>query len=294
MSVSEPGIVVTGATGLVGSEVVRSLAADGVACAAAVRNPGSYEAPSGAARVTARAFDFQDPSTYAAVFRGARRLFLVRPPAISDVERWILPAVDAALDAGVEHVVFLSLLGAEKNSVVPHRTIEDHLLELGEESALGWTFLRASFFMQNLITTHRSDIRDRDEIVVPAGRGRTSFIDVRDIGAVGARALVEPGHGGRAYDLTGAEALTYGEVAEILSDVLGRPIEYDRPGLIRFVVHMRRQGHAWPFVLVMAGIYTTARLGLADRVTGDVAEVLGRSPTSFRRFAEDYRDAWIR
>lgn len=275
-------VVVTGATGSVGGEVVRLLAERGAPVVAAVRDP-EYPLPAPAV-----AFDFENPTTYELAFRGARRLFLVRPPAVSDVKGSILPALDAAREAGVRHVVLLSLLGAEKNSVVPHRAIEDYLRESGME----WTFLRAGFFMQNLTTTHRADILERDEIMIPAGRGRTSFIDVRDIAGVAARALSEPGHEGRAYDLTGAEALTYGEVAEVLSEVLGRPIAYRRPGLLGFMAHMRRRRHALPFILVMAGIYTTARLGLAGRVTDDVERLLGRPPISFRQFAHDHRHCW--
>ena len=283
-------VLVTGATGLVGGEVVRRLAGTGARVVALARRPSGYEPPTGAdggGGVEVRAFDFNDPATWDAL-RGADRLFLVRPPQISRVKRDLLPAVDAALEAGVRQVVFLSLLGAEKNRLVPHRAVEDHL----RESGAAWTFLRAGFFMQNLVTTHRSDIRDRGEIVVPAGRGRTSFVDARDIAAVAVAALAEPGHSGEAYDLTGPEALTYGEVADVLSDVLGREIRYRRSGLIRFVRHMHAQGHALPFVLVMGGIYTTARLGLAGRVTDTVARLLGRAPVGFRRFARDYRSCW--
>ena len=91
----------------------------------------------------------------------------MRPPAIGNVRRDLLPAVEAARQAGVRHVVFLSLQGAEKNKVVPHATVESWL----RSSGLSWTFVRPSFFHQNLSTTHAADIRDRDQILVPAGVG---------------------------------------------------------------------------------------------------------------------------
>jgi uncharacterized protein YbjT (DUF2867 family) len=232
-------------------------------------------------------FDFTEPATYAPAFRGARRLFLVRPPAIAAVWRSIFPALRAAREAGVRHIVFLSLLGAEQNPLVPHRWVEWYLQSLDVE----WTFLRPSFFMQNLVTTHRNEIRDRNEIFVPAGDGRTSFIDARDVAAVAVRALTETGHANRAYALTGAEALTYGEVAHILSDVLGRPIRYRDPSLLDFV---RRQLGQKPlgFVLVMAGIYLTARWGLAGRTTDTVHRLLERPPITLQQFARDYQSAW--
>ncbi len=279
-------MLVTGATGNVGSEVLRRLVERGVLVRAGVRDPAAEAGPPGAEPVR---LDFMDPHTFAAALGGIDRLFLVRPPAISDVRSRILPFVDAAREAGVRHVVFLSLLGAKKNRWVPHRAVEDHL----RASGMDWTFLRAGFFMQNLSTTHRADIRDRDEIDLPAGNGRTSFVDVRDLAAAAARVLTEGGHGGRAYDLTGAEALTYGEVAKILSEVLGRTITHRGSSLPGFVLRMREQGHPWGMAIVMAGIYTTARLGLAGRVSGDLPRLLGRPPLSVRQFAEDHRDCWI-
>jgi uncharacterized protein YbjT (DUF2867 family) len=122
-------------------------------------------------------------------------MFLMRPPALGNVRRDLLPAVVAAREAGVEHVVFLSPQGAEHNKVVPHATVETWL----RGSGVGWTFVRASFFHQNLSTTHANDVRQHDEIVVPAGRGATAFVDAEDVGAVAAAALLAPdAHAGRA------------------------------------------------------------------------------------------------
>jgi uncharacterized protein YbjT (DUF2867 family) len=213
----------------------------------------------------------------------------MRPPAITRVKRWLVPVVDAARDAGVQHVVFLSLMGVDRNPLVPHRAVEDHL----RTTDMAWTFLRAGFFMQNLSTTHRADIRDEGRILVPAGGGRTGFVDTRDLAEVAATFLLDPIPESGAWELSGGEALTYREVAEMLSAVLGREIRYERPGVLEFMRHMRRRGHPLPFVVVMAGIYTTARLGLAGRLTPDLGELLGRPPTSFERFARDYRESWL-
>ena len=108
--------------------------------------------------------------------------------------------------------------------------------------------------------------------------------------SVAAAALTESGHDGVAYDLTGPAALTYDEVAAIASEVLGYPVEYTNPSLLGFLVRERRRGRPLGFSLVMAGIYTTARLGLAGRVTDDVEGVLGRPPRDVRSFFGDYRD----
>lgn len=278
-------ILVTGATGNVGAALIDQLRGRDARVVAAVRDTERARRRFRAG-VEYAPFDFARPETYGA-FAGVDRLFLIRPPDIADVRRVIAPAIDAARRAGVRHVVFLSLLGVERNPIVPHHRIE----RLLRESGMAWTSLQASYFMQNLDTIHREDLR-RGEIMVPAGAGKTSFIDVRDIAAVGALALTEGGHEGRGYPLTGARALSYSEVARQFTAVLGRPIVYRDPSPLAYARHMRAQGHPWPFVLLTIALYTTARLGLAAAVTDDLPRLLGRPPTSLRRYIEDYRGAW--
>jgi len=283
-------MLVTGATGTVGRHVVRSLADRGCRVLAASRSPTSGVRASlqnDLPGVSTVALDFEAPQTYAKAFGGVDALFLVRPPSITRVWASIFPALDAAA-AGVRHVVFLSIQGAESHPLVPHRWIEWKLASMDVVS----TVLRPSFFMQNLATTHRSELKQESRIVVPAGSGRTAFIDARDIADVAARVLTERRRAGRAYELTGAEALSYHEVARILTRELGRPIAYANPSLAAFVRHARAHGRPWPLVLVMSGIYLTARFGLAARTTSEVADLLGRPPRTVREFAEDYAHVW--
>ncbi len=279
-------ILITGATGNVGAALAEQLLAQGGSVRLGMRNPRPEATRPGAEAVR---LDFADPTSFAPALTGVQRLFLMRPPAIADTKRYLNPLVDAARTAGVQQIVFLSLLGAERNSVVPHYAVERYL----EQSGLGWTFVRPSFFMQNLSTTHRDEIRRQSEIIVPAGNGRTSFIDVRDIAAVAARTLTEEGHIGQAYALTGDEALSYHDAARLLSAELGRPIVYRRPSLLRFVRHRRTMGDAWAYILVMVGIYTTARLGLAATVTATTRSMLGRPTITLAQFIADERAAWL-
>jgi uncharacterized protein YbjT (DUF2867 family) len=121
--------------------------------------------------------------------------------------------------------------------------------------------------MQNLSTTHRQDIRENGDIFIPAGSGRTAFVDVRDIAAVGAKTLTEAGHEQQAYALTGSTAVDYYQMADMMSDILGRPIRYSNPSLLRFAWHLWRRGHPLSYVAVVSGIYLTTRWGLAEKVT---------------------------
>jgi uncharacterized protein YbjT (DUF2867 family) len=280
-------ILVTGATGNVGQEVVRLLLLQNCRVCAAVRNPTRAKQILGS-EVEYVDFDFTNPDTFGEAFKEVNKFFLVRPPALANVRQQIAPALDAAKLAGVEHIVFLSLLGAERNSVVPHSKIENYINQLGIPA----TFLRCSFFMQNLNTTHREDIKIRGELLMPAGKGKTSFIDVRDIAAIAVRTLIEDGHQFCSYALTGKEALTYYEVADIFTSVLGKPIRYN-PSLLKFIWQMRSSGLSMGFILVMVAIYATARLGLAGEITPDIEQLLNRSPITIRQYVEDYAECWL-
>ncbi|WP_088892849.1 SDR family oxidoreductase [Leptolyngbya ohadii] len=285
-------VFITAATGNVGAETIRLLSQQlppGTIVAGVRSSDQANPFPSG---VEVFAFDFLNPQTFS-FLQNVDKLLLVRPPQLSQPKRDMLPLLQVARSSGVRHVVFLSLLGVQFNPLAPHRKIEQYIRQLG----FRYTFLRPSFFMQNLITTHRSDIRDRHQILLPAGQGRTSFIDVRDIAAVAAQVLAvdrsaEQNYLDRAFDLTGSEALTYAEVAAILSKVLETSITYRAASIREFSRHMAAQGYPKDFIRVMIGIYSVARFGLAGKITDDLRQLLGREPISFRQFAEDYQVEW--
>jgi uncharacterized protein YbjT (DUF2867 family) len=276
-------VLVTGATGTVGSRVVSALTKAGVPVRAAARTPP----PRTDDLVEPVRFDFHDPTTFAAALAGVRTLFLVRPPALARLQD-LEPALRAGVAAGLTHVVLLSVQGAERLPVLPHARLERWL----RSSSLRWTFLRPSFFDQNLVTVHGAAIRRRDEISVPAGRGRTAFVDAHDVGDVAAQVLLDPArHAGRAYTLTGSEALTYGEVAGIMTAVLGRSVRYTQPGLLAYVARAGRHDGLPPaLVAATSVIYTTARLGLAAGLTDDTGRLLERPPVTMTQFVTRVRD----
>lgn len=281
-------IFITGATGNVGAEIVRQLSDREHRVRVAQRNlkPSSNSSPS--STVEDVNFDFHQPQTFNSAFQGVKRVFLMRPPALSQVKTYMYPAIDSAIASGVEQIVFLSVLGAESNPIIPHAKVEKYIQSVG----IPYTFLRASFFMQNLSTTHRQDIQERNEIFLPAGKGKTSFIDVRDIAAIAVKALTESGHSDRSYSLTGSEALDYYQVAEIFTEVLVKPVLYTNPSIFKFAISMYKRGLEPQFIAVMIGIYTTAKLGFAGKLTTDTQEILQRAPISMRQFVEDYRGCW--
>lgn len=275
-------VLVTGATGTVGAAVVAELVAAGEPVRAAVRQPGA--AARGAEPVR---FDFGDPTSWAPALDGVDRLFLLRPPAISDVATYLRPVIRLAAERQLRHVVFLSVMGV--NRFVPHWQVERDI----EDAGLPHTFLRPAFFAQNLIGAYRSDIAEHDRIRLASGHGRTSFVDTRDVAAVAARVLRDPaGHAGAAHTLTGPAALTYDQVATLLSSRLGRPIDYQPIGLLRYRRELLAQGLDPAYVRVQLVINAVAAVGLAAKVTGQVRELLGRDPIPLDRFIADHADAW--
>ena len=278
-----PVVLVTGATGTVGRTVADLLHARGVAVRAGSRDPGRAAASSPA--VPAVRLDLEDAATWPAALAGVDRVFLLRPPSMARASA-MAGFLSAAEAAGVRRVAFLSVQGAGSNPVLPHRGIE----RLLEASTLSWTFLRAGYFHQNLLTAHRDDVH-RGELALPAGRGRTALVDARDIAAAAVAALTGEGHARRAYELN-HEALTWAEIAHVLSVATGRTVRYSRPGVLRYVAAQALLGRPPGLTLVTAGLYTATRWGLSARTTGDLAAVLGRPPVSFARFAADHAADW--
>lgn len=281
-------ILVLGALGNVGAEVVKQIIARGDKVRVADIDVKKLTERFGNA-VEAVRFDFTDTATFTETFKDVKKMFLMRPPHLANIQRDMNPAMDAAKRAGVTHVVFLSLIGIEKAKFVPHYKVETYLKKIEMET----TFLRCSFFMQNLNTVHRNEIKERNEIFVPVGNTKTSFIDVRDIGRVAALALTQTGHAGKNYDLTGSQALDYWEVTRIMSAVLGREIRYHNSNPLHFFVETIRRGTPFTFALVQMGLYISTRFGMAKNVTNTVEDLTGQKPIQFQQYMMDYRENWV-
>jgi uncharacterized protein YbjT (DUF2867 family) len=282
-------ILVTGSTGNIGYYVLKELAAKDESFKAAVTNIDTSKNKLECINAEIVAFDFLKPQTFEAALKDVDRIFLVRPPKLANPKKDMLPFLVEAKSKGIKQIVFVSLLGVEKNPVVPHRKIEDLIREL----QIPYTFLRPSFFMQNLSTTHKEDIKVRSELFIPVGKAKTSFIDTRDIASVAAVCLSESGHLNKAYTLTGSEALDYYEIGAVLSEVLGRKIEYKNPLTLKFRNTLIERGTEKSFANVMMMLYLMTKLGTAKLVTSETEKLLKRKPISFKQFAEDNKNCWL-
>lgn len=287
-------LLITGPSGNVGQELVDLLSARQPTSIwrVASRHPAQLQARLGQNAQVCR-FDFFDRSTWQQALDEVDTLFLLFPlPGNRAAREAIIPFVHAAEAAGCRHVVYVSVFGADRARFIPHYKVEAAL----RASTMSWTLLRCSFFMQNLhraISTHGTDIVERGELFIPAGRVRTSFLDARDAAEVAALAVTNPAaHRNAVYHLTGPAALTMDEVAAALTTALGHRVTYTRPGLVRFALRLRRRGVSWDTIGFMAAVYTLTRLGKNQPINDQVAHLLGRPARTLEQFLRDSAWRW--
>jgi uncharacterized protein YbjT (DUF2867 family) len=230
--------------------------------------------------------DLHEPATFAPAVAGCDGIFLLRPPAISRVGPTLNRLIGVAEEAGVGHITFLSVAGAESSRIVPHHRVETRLTS----GSTGWTILRPGFFAQNITTAYRDDVRG-GRIVVPAGDGRVAFVDARDLGEVAAMTLLAPAaHAGRGYHLTGPRAWGFEEVAALLTRILGRPVRYAPASALGYARHLRAAGLPVAQIAVQTILHLGLRRGDAEAVDPTLPSLLGRPATDLERFLGDSAD----
>jgi uncharacterized protein YbjT (DUF2867 family) len=284
-------ILVTGATGTVGSEVVKQLSAKGAdvrACCHTLSKADKIKGPG----VEIVEFDYTKPETVGAAFKGVEKLFLLTTPLVGNMVETTALLVEEAKKAGVKHIVELSVLGADTESkVLPmkwHRQAEMTV----EESGIPYTFVRPSGFMQNFSNFNAQTIKAQNAIYTATGEGKIGFVDARDIAAVAVEALTVDGHEGKTYTVTGPEAISYNQAAETLSEVLGREISH-----VDISEEDARKGFVeagypdWVGDAVIEDARIT-REGRLSTVEPTVEDVTGKKPRSFEQFATDYAEAF--
>lgn len=286
-----PTILITGATGNVGTELTKLLSAQGVPFRAMVRSIEKADrlaALDGAEIVVG---DFNDEETVANALKDAERAFLLTDSS-EQAETQQCGFVDAASRAGLKHIVKLSQWAADADSPVRflryHAAVERKIIDSG----IAYTFLRPNLFMQGLIG-FRESIVEQGKFFAAIGDAKISLVDVRDIAAVAAAALTETGHEGKIYNLTGSEALSHQEMAEKLSVVLKRQINFiDVPPEAMREALLGFGFPQWQAEGLIEDYAHYAR-GEAAEVAAGVQEATGRQPGSFADFTRDYAPAFV-
>jgi uncharacterized protein YbjT (DUF2867 family) len=295
-------ILITGATGTVGNEVVKQLSSKGVKketikAAARSVNDSTFENLSGVQVVQ---LDYNNPSTLSAAFKDVDKLFLLTPFQ-SDMVNITSNLVNEAKNAGVKYIVKQSVMGADAEPGITPSRLHRQAEKIIEESKIPFTFLRPNFFMQNFVTFYSRFIKTQGAFYVPAGDAKVSFVDVRDIAAVAVRCLIttttttngdSKQHNGKAYDITGGEALSYAEAADILSKEVGKKVKYVNISDEDSRKGMKDMGMDEWTINSMTELFEITRAGHASSLSPIVEQLTRNKPISFSQFAKDYAEAF--
>jgi uncharacterized protein YbjT (DUF2867 family) len=278
-------ILVTGATGSVGSRLVHELRERGVPVRAFVRDAGKAAGMLGD-DVELAVGDFGDPASIQAALDGVDGVFLACSNQPQQVE-YETRVIDAAEKAGVRRIVKLSALGAEVGSPVAfwdwHARIEDHL----RASGVPFVILRPAFSMANLLASAGA-VQYTRKLFMPVGNARVSMIHPHDVAAAASAALIEDGHEGETYTLTGPEAITFDGVAAHLSEAVGIEIEYVNVPDGAALQSMTEQGLPGFLAAYIVTVFGILRGGAQERTTSTVRTLTGRDPVGFARFAGEH------
>lgn len=281
-------ILIIGATGRVGAELVKLLTEKGEALRAATRSPSTASArlPCFAEAVE---FDFDRPETFAPALKGVAKVFLIARPGENHADKVAIPFIDMARKEGVRLIVNLTAMGVEQDDSFTLRLLEKYV----EASGIPYVHLRPNWFMQNFNSGPMlADIRATGGLHLPASDAKLSFIDVRDIAAVGLAALTEPRHAGNAYTLTGGEALDHYQVVGILSRAAGKTITYVPLSEEVACAALGKAGVAADLIERWTKFYRMVRQGLCASVAHDAELVLRRPTIAFEQYAKDHAASW--
>lgn len=276
-------VLITGATGNVGIEVLSALKKldHQLKIYVGVRDTEFDNGKLSNFNVKTIKFDFMNIDTFLPALKDIDLLFLLRPPQISDVKKYFTPLIESAKKSSIKHIVFLSVRGVENSKIIPHHKIEKLIVD----SKISYTFLRPAYFMQNFTTTLRNDLVNSNRIYLPAGQAKFTVIDTEDIGSVTAKVLIEPqNHINKSYELTNNETLTFAELAEKISNGIGRAIKFISPNLIQFFLTKRKENMPTMLILVMIMLHYFPRFQKTPKTTEWVKIITGQEPKSFYNF----------
>lgn len=287
-------ILITGATGNVGRSVLKNLFTNNEyhdEIFAGVRNIEiAQNQLSEYQNLQLRKLDFTDTSTFENCVEQIDYIFLLRPPDLSNVNKYFKPFLLSAKKAGVKGISFLSVFGADKSNLMPHHKIENLIIELGFD----YIFLRPTYFMQNLTTHLLKDIIEKNKIFLPGGKAKFNWIDVEDLSKLAAKQLLSfHYYKNDIYKLTGEDNLTFEEVCQLLSEKTGRKIWFENPWFMKYFLQKNKEGHELGFIMVMIMIHLLpALLKIEDRETNTLEKHLYKKPTKLEEFIERELDSF--
>ena len=264
-------IAVVGANGTVAQHIVPALLQAGHQVFAASRSGKSESAAVGVS------VDFAEPDTFVPLFQQVETAYVMLPTGNVDIEAKLLPIINIAAKNNVK-VVFQSVFGVDADDSIPYRKVELALIASG----IPYVILRPNWFMDNFHTFWLAGIK-HGELALPAGDARTSFIDARDIADSAVSALTSDRFDGKAFNLTGAVALSYAQAIELISSAIDKPVTYTACSRALFTERLINSGVPTDYAHFLASIFEPVAAGYTAANTGDVLQLTGHQP---RRLAD--------
>jgi uncharacterized protein YbjT (DUF2867 family) len=240
--------------------------------------------------VTVSRFDWEDSVSWPGALAGVEAVYLVKPKT-ADPAGTVASFLRSA--GGIQRVVLLSEIDASnRDEATDERKVERVI----ESSPFSWTILRPNWFMQNFSepSFYLEAIRDAGELKVPTGGQPTSFVDTRDIADVATAALLDSGHAGRFYTLTGPQAFTLAEIAKSIGQAAGHQVRYVDPPLNEYLESFSDKGTPISTVEYYRRIYDCIQEGRASIISADIEQVTGHPPRTFSAFVEENKNVWRR
>ena len=277
-------ILITGATGNIGSAVIRYLMESGTTheIVAAVRDIDKakslfpeYE------RLDYVHFDFENLDTFKKATQNIDRIFLLRPPHISNIGKYFRPLILILKEQQIKDIVFLSVQGVEKSKVIPHNKIESLIKEFNFD----YIFLRPSYFMQNLTTTLLGDIQSKRQIILPSGSAKFNWIDIENIGEICSILLNRfYEFKNQAIELTGYENENFFKVVDLINSTITRPIHFENVNPLSFYRIKKKDGMIPGLIIVMILLHFLPRFQKEPKISDFYEKLTGKKPTKLIDF----------
>lgn len=279
-------ILVAGASGTFGKELVKKLMEYGGCIRIGVRNLARAEGMN-IGNCPVVILDYEKAETFKTAFEGIEKFFLATPTGYPQIEELIIPVINAAKESGVSHLVSLSAAGVQQDSATPLSIAEKCV----QNSGIDYTILRPNLFMQNLLNLSPS-IKKNNQIRLAAASANISFVDVRDVASAAATILIHSSHKNHIYLLTGNESPDLFDIARTLSQVTGKTISYIPVSHNEAYKELLSCGLSPQRANLINGLFEIARQGWCELIQPDLKEILKQEPTSFEQFAWDYKESW--
>jgi uncharacterized protein YbjT (DUF2867 family) len=274
----EKKILVTGATGTIGKALTKALTETNTNFIAGTRHVSKLPK-----HISGIHFDFEDPKTFDLATEGVDRVFLLAPPLNTQADSLLTPFINYLDSKNIKRVVYVSAMEID---ALPSMPFHSNVIKLLQSKGFNLTVLQPSFFAQNFKNYEFENITKFSITFAVAAAGKVGFVDAEDIGRVAAKVLTTEGHNGKFYEITGPDLLSYFDVAEILTEVLGKKIIYPNPTAEQYKQTLANAGAPSFVADYMVDVYSLIANNKVNRLTNIVEDLTGRKPTSLKEVIE--------